>query len=50
VQIRSDAHTTLNVIIKGTQIGEDLVPLEELHTETVVPNTTIQLRKLQDKP
>ena len=50
VQIRSDAHTTLNLIIKGILIGEDLVPLEQLRTETVVPNTTIQLRKLQDKP
>ena len=49
VQIQSDAHTTLNLFIKGILIGEDLVPFEELRTETGVPNTTIQLRKLQDK-
>ena len=50
VPIRSDSVTTINVTIKGILIGEDLVPLEELRTETVILNTTIQLRKLQDKP
>jgi hypothetical protein len=48
VSIRSDSVTTLNVTLKGILIGEDLVPIKELHTETVILNTSIQLRKLQD--
>jgi hypothetical protein len=48
--IRSESVTALNVTLKGILIGEDLVSLEELRTETVILNTTIQLRKLQDKP
>jgi hypothetical protein len=50
VEIRPDTVTNLNMILKGIVFREDLVPPEELRTETMVPNTTIQLKKLHDKP
>ncbi len=49
VQIRSDAVTNLNVSIKAMEMLEELWFLEEVSTETAVPNNTIELKRPKRK-
>lgn len=49
VQIRADAVTKLDVGLKAIEVLEDLVFQEEVSTETVVPNNTIELKKPKRK-
>ena len=51
VQIRSDAVTKLNVVIRGISVDDQLFSLgEEISTETAVPNNSVELRRPKSKP
>ena len=49
VQIRADAVTDLPVVLRTIEALENLVFPEEVSTETVVPNNTIELKKPKRK-
>jgi Carboxypeptidase regulatory-like domain len=49
VQIRADTVTSLNLVVKWYAL-EEFGGVEELSTETAVPNNTIELKKPKAKP
>jgi hypothetical protein len=50
IQVRTDKITNLDLVIKGIHVEENLLHREEeVSTETVVPNNSVELRRLKPK-